>query len=289
MSSGAHRRGLVRLLLGAAFLLLGWVLVSVTPASADDTLTSVVDGVTEPVTSATQPVAEEVATLVEEVAAPAAETVSENSVSPTVTSAVEATTTVVESTIETTPVAPRVSEPVRVVTDVVRETTSTIGIDVVDPVVETVGAVIGTAAGSPVLGALPDVQVGVGEVTSRQIGPATVDTVEEAGALRASAAARVSTDTASMASTAPIEVTAGGATAWHAGAPQHPAGGPAHHEPRAGLLPAPSNACSGGSGGADSASAPVTLTPPAVTSVSPLHAVQHPAAGPVPDPGSRPD
>ncbi|HET6967675.1 MAG TPA: hypothetical protein VFI44_05330, partial [Ornithinibacter sp.] len=148
MSSAAHRRGLSRLLLGAAFVLLGWLFLSATPAAADDTAAPVVAAVEEVVSpvveSESLPGAETVPEPLAAVVEPTTQVV-EHSVATTVPTAVATTTEVVEATVEATPVAPVVSGPVAAVTEIVRDTTSTLTVDVVEPVVSGAGTVLGTA------------------------------------------------------------------------------------------------------------------------------------------------
>lgn len=313
MSIEAQWRGLSRLLLGAAFLLLGWLFVSATPASADDALTSVVGGVTQPVTSVTEPatasvagVAEDVVTpdteAAEDVVLPVVEAVEpaaravEDSVTTTVTSAVETTTEVVETTVEATPVAPVVGGSVAVVTEIVRGTASTLTVDVVEPVVETVVSGVGTVVGQgselPVEGPIPGPQLEAPGATGGASEHDMVATVRTAAAEgHAAYGIRVVGPAASLAAPDPAapRTSAASATDHAAGIPQPPVRGPVPTGPEAGVLPAPSNASSGGSAGADAASTPLAFTLPEAASVTPLSAVQHPAAGPVPDPGSRPD
>lgn len=324
MSSEAHRRGLLRLLLGAAFVLLGWMLVSATPASADDavtSVTSVVGGVVEPVTDAVEPVVENepvrvvetvtepVVTTVEPAAESAAEAV-EKSVAAPVTTATEATREVVETTtevvgtttevvegaVEATPVAPVVENTVAVASGIVRDTASTLTVDVAGPVVETVNAVVGGTAGTvaaalPVEGVVPGVPVEALGVASGPGEPTTVAAALQAPAEgRAAHGIRLIGPAVPRATSATAETPSSTSVTERAtGILRTPLRGPAPTGPQAGALPVPSNASSGGSAGADAASTPQAFILPDASVPAMPDAQQHPAAGPVPDPGSRPD
>lgn len=119
---------LVRLVLGAAFVLVGWALGSSTAAQADDrgVLTSTASAVRLPAPGAPSPRA---TTSVTQVVEDAVEVV------PTATSTV---TTAVEDVVTTTPVAPVVDEPLSAATSSIETVVTAVSVDVVEPVVEAI-------------------------------------------------------------------------------------------------------------------------------------------------------
>lgn len=126
MGVSSSGRGLLRLLLGAALLLLGWFLASSTSAHADDraTVASIVSAVGA-ADDATRPVEQ----LVEESVASVSETV-------------DAAASVVEEAVAATPVAPVAEKPVVAATTAVSKAVSAVTTQVVDPVVDTVVEVV---------------------------------------------------------------------------------------------------------------------------------------------------
>lgn len=148
MFASPHGKGLLRLFLGAAFVLLGWMLASSTSAQADDR------GVLATVTSAVQSTvaaSEPVAAVTAPVTAVVAETTG------AVPEVADVATEVVEQAVAASPVAPVAQAPVAVVAQVVEAVATSANDAVVDPVVEVVVDVV--SAPAAVVTDLPDVVV----------------------------------------------------------------------------------------------------------------------------------
>lgn len=127
MWGAPSRRSLLRLLLGAAFLLLAWVFASASSAQADEpgllgSVAATVDSTVRPVAKATAPTSEAVT----------------RAVTKTVSAAVDDSTEVVDDAVAAVPVVRSVQAPVSRVTATVRATTSV--------VVETTETTVATAA-----------------------------------------------------------------------------------------------------------------------------------------------
>jgi hypothetical protein len=294
-------------------VLLGWFFSSAT-ASADDTLTVVVQGLTQPGAEVVEEVAAPVTKTVEPAVAPVAKTAEQanvptaqsvtkavtavaepasKSVTEAVTSTVGKATEVVEETVKASPVAPVLAEPVARVTDGVRGVSEVLADDVTAPLVTTVvDVLVGTVDAVP--GVDVDVPVVVTDpradlpVLGDEGGPSAganaggAVTGAEAREARRLARSAVTPDVLTGRGAVPSSVERGAPT------PSLPTRGPVPAGPQEGLAPAP-NASSGGSAGGDAASTTVVVVLPPTTDVVALHQVQHLAAGPVSDPGSRPD
>ncbi len=294
MSATPSSKSLLRLVLGAAFVLVAWFLASSTSAQADDrvSLGSVV---------------EELGSTLDETLAPdkttaPLRTVVEDATS-TVKTAVETATTTVDRVVDAAPVAPAVKAPVKKATATVRTLTTSATTEVVAPtvdlVVDVVDDVTGAAGSLPVPGVelppvdgplVPGLDPGTGgpdpivALTDGSVSAPTpvaaVDsTVRDATVATGSGAAPVSDRSTVTATTrAPAEL------------PSDP--GPVF--PTLDLSGLGALAPSAGAGSASALllaalGLAFILLRPELLSFAPRVSVVRPAPGPAADPGSRPD
>jgi hypothetical protein len=274
MRSTARRTSLLRLVLGAAVVLFGWILLSMTQASADEApvagvsigLRATADAVVEPVTATT-------------------------------TQLVEKGTAVVEEAVAVTPAVPVVRAPVTTATAAVRRATAAVTHDVARPVVRAVvDTVVRTAETLPVGDTSPDVEV-------PGFGPRPVGTAGQLAARAATTRARAERTAAieqrgavhhatPQTPPAPAAVDSGsgarGVTPANLPAPSSPSA-PAPVDVVPATLPAPTSGSTGGGHGADAATNADNTTVPSSHAVRPIGVPRQPRPGPVADPGSRPD
>ena len=296
MSATPSSRSLLRLVLGAAFVLLGWVLASSTSAQADDrgVLGSTVRELGATLDSTLG------STLAPEKTTAPVRTAVEK-VTRTVETAVDDATTTVDHTVEAVPVPATVTAPVKAVTAKVRATTrattSRVLAPAVDVVTDTVDAVTGSTGSA---GSLPGPVVlpGAGGRVVPGLDPGTggPDPLASADRVRLErplvSGADATLRTPAVATGPWVAPLSGRSTA--SGSPATLPELPSDHGPAVPGLDLSGLAPSAGSASSTALlllalGMAFVLLRPEIFLLAPRFAVVRPVPGPVADPGSRPD
>ena len=274
MRSTPRRTTFLRLVLGAAALAFGWLLLSMTQASADDGGT--------PLAS--------VVTLAKDTPPPRTADVVEP---------VKAATRTVEKAAATAPLAPVLSAPVTRAAAVVRTSTAAVSVGVdtaVSEAVDRVAAVADAALpAAPAVPTLPTVPAVPGSTTtgaSPSPTPAVRTAVEDAVSLGHAARELASVArTAGPASQQTAATTSPSVRSGSQAAVPDPVSPrlPTPGAPAAVTFPAPATASGGSPRSVDAAALSSAAVSPRTTPLRADGALLHPVPGPVSDPGSRPD